>query len=72
MTTEQTPEDLQPSSGQTSSNAYIYKLKQGDKYISVAVIAPNSTTARAGLGQQFPNHTVAFNGVCEHILQVNG
>lgn len=76
MTEEQTITDLLPSNGQIPSKAYIYKVKKDNDltspYMYVTVVATNSTSAKAGLTQQFPSHIMNFIGVCDHIMQVNG
>ena len=65
--------DLLPSNGQINSKAYVYRVTpNGGVPFYITVIATNSTSAKAGLTQQHQNCVIAFIGVSERIMQVNG
>jgi hypothetical protein len=69
------PLDLQPSNGQIPTRAFHYKIivEGSSEPFFVTVIAPNATSARAGLEAQpaFRGKTTSYYGVSDYIIQVN-
>ena len=71
--TNQEPIDLLPSNGQIDSKAYVYRVTPNSSMpFYITVIATNSTSARIGITQQHQNCVIAYIGVSERIMQVNG
>jgi hypothetical protein len=69
------PMDLQSSNGQIPIRAFHYKVivEGSQEPFFVTVLAPNATSARAGLESQpaFRGKTTSYYGVSDHIIQVN-
>jgi len=64
--------DLIESHPQQQSRAFWYKIKTLTEEFHLTVIAITSTGAREGVAQQFPGAAVAYLGVSDKIMQVNG
>jgi hypothetical protein len=50
----------------------IYKVIHENDSKLVAVVAPNTTVASEMIRVNFQNHSIHFQGVCDHVVQLNG
>lgn len=64
--------DVTPTDGQVKSKVYRYIIKTDDIIQRVSVFASCSTVARGGIGQMFPNSSIAYDGMSDNFMHIQG
>lgn len=64
--------DIIQTNGQLETKAFRYKITVDGQMKIFTVLCPSATIAREGLKNHFPTASIVYDGVSDHIIQIQG